>query len=314
MIISVASGKGGTGKTSIVGSLAAIAQSKVLADCDVDAADLHLLLQPVIQQKHEFWSGQVAFIDEEKCTQCDLCQDVCHFDAINDFKVDPISCEGCGFCFHICPDEAIMMRENLSGRWFISETKYGPLVHARLGIAQENSGKLVALVRQQAKQIAEKQGFNYIISDGPPGIGCPVISSLSGANLALLVTEPTLSGIHDLERVIGVCHHFGVPAIVCINKYDINEDNTRQIENYCLGQGVEVATKIPFDNVVTEMVKGKSITEARKIGQQDVLTVLGGLPEESEHCALLAANTLKAAIRDYLAMKKEPWKRAYRKY
>jgi len=258
----VLSGKGGTGKTSIVGSLAAIAQSKVLADCDVDAADLHLLLQPVTQQKHEFWSGQVAVIDEEKCTQCGLCQDVCRFDAINDFNVDPISCEGCGFCFHICPDEAIIMRENLSGRWFISETKYGPLVHARLGIAQENSGKLVALVRQQAKQIAEKQGFNYIISDGPPGIGCPVISSLSGANLALLVTEPTLSGIHDLERVIGVCHHFGVPAIVCINKYDINEDNTRQIENYCLGQGVEVATKIPFDNVVTEaLVQGLPVVE-----------------------------------------------------
>jgi len=258
----VLSGKGGTGKTSIVGSLAAIAQSKVLADCDVDAADLHLLLQPVTQQKHEFWSGQVAVIDEEKCTQCGLCQDVCRFDAINDFNVDPISCEGCGFCFQICPDEAIMMQENLSGHWFISETKYGPLVHARLGIAQENSGKLVALVRQQAKQIAEKQGFNYIISDGPPGIGCPVISSLSGANLALLVTEPTLSGIHDLERVIGVCHHFGVPAIVCINKYDINEDNTCQIENYCLGQGVEVATKIPFDNVVTEaLVEGLPVVE-----------------------------------------------------
>lgn len=258
----VLSGKGGTGKTSIVGSLAAITQSKVLADCDVDAADLYLLLQPVTQQKHEFWSGQVAFIDEEKCTQCGLCQEVCRFDAINDFKVDSIACEGCGFCFHICPDEAIMMRENLSGHWSISETKYGPLVHARLGIAQENSGKLVALVRQQAKQIAEKQGFNYIISDGPPGIGCPVISSLSGANLALLVTEPTLSGIHDLERVLGVCHHFGVPAIVCINKYDINEDNTRQIENYCLGQGVEVATKIPFDNVVTEaLVQGLPVVE-----------------------------------------------------
>ena len=258
----VLSGKGGTGKTSIVGSLAAITQSKVLADCDVDAADLHLLLQPVTQQKHEFWSGQVAFIDEEKCTQCGLCQEVCRFDAINDFKVDSIACEGCGFCFHICPDEAIMMRENLSGHWFISETKYGPLLHARLGITQENSGKLVALVRQQAKQIAEKQGFNYIISDGPPGIGCPVISSLSGANLALLVTEPTLSGIHDLERVLGVCHHFGVPAIVCINKYDINEDNTRQIENYCLGQGVEVATKIPFDNVVTEaLVQGLPVVE-----------------------------------------------------
>ena len=258
----VLSGKGGTGKTSIVGSFAAVAQSKVLADCDVDAADLHLLLQPVIQQKHEFWSGQVAFIDEAKCTQCGLCQDVCRFDAINDFKVDPVSCEGCGFCWHICPDEAITMKENLSGRWFISDTKYGPLAHARLGTAQENSGKLVALVRQQAKLIAERQGLDYIISDGPPGIGCPVISSLSGANLALLVTEPTLSGIHDLERVIGVCHHFGVPALVCINKYDINEDNTNQIESDCLNQGVAVAAKIPFDNVVTEaLVRGLPVVE-----------------------------------------------------
>ena len=267
----VLSGKGGTGKTSMVGSLAAITQSKVLADCDVDAADLHLLLQPVTQQKHEFWSGQVAVIDEEKCTQCGLCQEVCRFDAINDFRVDSISCEGCGFCFHICPDEAIIMQENLSGHWFISETKYRPLVHARLGIAQENSGKLVALVRQQARLLAEKQGFNYIINDGPPGIGCPVISSLSGVNLALLVTEPTLSGIHDLERVLGVCHHFGVPAIVCINKCDINEDNTRQIENYCLGQGVEVATKIPFDNVVTEaLVKGLPVVEysSGKVSQE----------------------------------------------
>ena len=267
----VLSGKGGTGKTSIVGSFAALAQSKVLADCDVDAADLHLLLQPVSQKKHDFWSGQIAFIDEEKCTQCGLCQDVCRFDAIRDFKVDPISCEGCGFCSHICPVEAITMKESLSGHWFISGTKYGHLVHARLGIAQENSGKLVALVRQQARQIAEKQGFNYIISDGPPGIGCPVISSLSGANLALLVTEPTLSGIHDLGRVIGVCHHFGVPAVVCINKYDINEDNTHQIETYCLDQGVEVASKISFDNVVTEaLVKGLPVVECSqgKVAQQ----------------------------------------------
>jgi MinD superfamily P-loop ATPase len=253
----ILSGKGGTGKTSIVGSFAAIARSKVLADCDVDAADLHLLLSPSIKEENEFWSGQVAVIDEEKCTQCGLCQDVCRFDAIKDFRVDPISCEGCGFCSHICPVEAIDMKDSLSGHWFISDTKYGHLVHARLGIAQENSGKLVALVRQQAKQIAEGDRLNYIISDGPPGIGCPVISSLSGANLALLVTEPTLSGIHDLERVLGVCRHFGIPALVCINKYDLNEDNTRQIENYCLNQGVEVAARIPFDNIVTEALVEK---------------------------------------------------------
>ena len=260
--IVVLSGKGGTGKTSIVGSFAAIAKSKVLADCDVDAADLHLLLKPDIQQEHEFWSGQEAVIDGQKCTQCGLCQDVCHFEAIKDFKVDPISCEGCGFCFHVCPAEAITMKANLSGHWFISNTMYGPLVHARLGIAQENSGKLVALVRQRARQIAEKHGVDYIISDGPPGIGCPVISSLSGANLALVVTEPTLSGIHDLERVLGVCHHFGVPALVCINKYDLNEDNARQIETHCLSQGVEVASRIPFDNVVTEaLVQGLPVVE-----------------------------------------------------
>lgn len=154
------------------------------------------------------------------------------------------------------------MKETLSGQWFISDTKYGSLVHARLGIAQENSGKLVALVRQQAKKIAEKQEFDYIISDGPPGIGCPVISSLSGANLALLVTEPTLSGIHDLERVLDVCHHFGIPALVCVNKYDLNEDNTRQIEDYCLSQRVEVAGKVPFDNIVTEaLVQGLPVVE-----------------------------------------------------
>ncbi len=258
----VLSGKGGTGKTSIVGSFAALAKSKVLADCDVDAADLYLLLRPLTQQKHEFWSGQVAFIDEEKCTQCGLCQEVCRFQAIEDFRVDPVSCEGCGFCYQVCPAEAITMRENLSGHWFISDTRYGPLVHARLGIAQENSGRLVALVRQQAKLSAEKQGLDYIISDGPPGIGCPVISSLSGANLALLVTEPTLSGIHDLERVLGVCHHFGIPALVCINKYDLNEDNTRQIESYCLGQGIGIASKIPFDDVVTEaLVQGLPVVE-----------------------------------------------------
>jgi len=260
--IVVLSGKGGTGKTSIVGSFAALAQSKVLADCDVDAADLHLLLEPTVKQKHEFWSGQVAVIDNDKCTRCGLCQEVCRFEAIDDFKVNPASCEGCGFCYNICPDEAITMKECLSGHWYTSDTKYGPLVHARLGIAQENSGKLVALVRQHAKLIAEKQDLGYIISDGAPGIGCPVISSLSGVDLALLVTEPTLSGIHDLKRVAGVCHHFGVPAVVCINKHDINADNTRQIENYCLNQGIEVAAKVPFDNIVTEaLVKGLPVVE-----------------------------------------------------
>jgi MinD superfamily P-loop ATPase len=260
--IVVLSGKGGTGKTSIVGSLAALAKSKVLADCDVDAADLPLLLKPVIKEENQFWSGQTAYIDPDKCNQCGLCQELCRFGAIKYFKVDTIACEGCGFCSYICPVEAITLAENLSGHWFISETSYGPLVHARLGIAQENSGKLVAQVRQQARRVAEGRGFDYIISDGPPGIGCPVISSLSGASLALLVTEPTLSGIHDLERVLGVCRHFGVPAAVCINKYDLNEANSRQIEGYCLSQGVEIAGKIPFDNIVSQsIVQGVPVVE-----------------------------------------------------
>ena len=271
----VLSGKGGTGKTSIVGSLAALAKSKVIVDCDVDAADLHLLLQPTTKEEHEFWSGQVALIDEEKCTRCGLCQEMCRFKAIQDFKIDAVSCEGCGFCSHLCPEEAVTMIENLAGQWSVSDTRYGPLVHARLGIAQENSGKLVTAVRQRAREMAEKLRVDYIISDGPPGIGCPVISSLSGADLALLVTEPTLSGQHDLERVIGVCGHFGVPAMVCINKYDINEDNARQIESYCLSQGIDVAVKIPFDNVVTEaMVHGLPLVEYAHNGISQQMEIL----------------------------------------
>jgi len=260
--IVVLSGKGGTGKTTIVASFAALAKDKVMVDCDVDAADLHLLLQPVIKDSQEFRSGQTAIIDEAKCNQCGLCQDVCRFGAIKDFKVALVSCEGCGFCFHVCPEGAISMQENLSGSWFISDTRYGPLVHARLGVAQENSGKLVTVVRQNAKLMAERQGLSYILSDGPPGIGCPVISSLSGVNLALIVTEPTLSGMHDLDRIVGVCHHFGVPALVCINKYDLNEENTLQIERDCQERGIEAASRIPFDNVVTEaLVKGLPVVE-----------------------------------------------------
>lgn len=269
--IVVLSGKGGTGKTSIVASFASLAQSKVLADCDVDAADLHLLLKPKVKEEKEFWSGRVAFIDEKKCTECGLCQELCRFGAIKDFEVDPVSCEGCGFCYHVCPVDAIAMKDSMSGHSFISETKYGYLCHARLGSAQENSGKLVALVRQNAKLIAERENLDYIITDGPPGIGCPVISSLSGASLALLVTEPTLSGIHDLERVIGVCRHFGVPVLVCVNKYDLNEENTYRIESYCGNEGIEVAARISFDNVITEaIVQGLPVVEYsnNKVTQQ----------------------------------------------
>lgn len=277
----VLSGKGGTGKTSIVGSFAVLAKNKVLVDCDVDAADLHLLLRPVMREKYDFWSGQAACIDKEKCTQCNLCQDLCRFKAIVDFRVD-IACEGCGFCTRICPAGAVTMKENLTGQWFISDTRYGALVHARLGIARENSGKLVALVRQRAREMAERHGSEYIISDGPPGIGCPVISSLSGASLALLVTEPTLSGIHDLERVLGLCRHFGVPALVCINKYDINEDNTVRIERYCLSQETKVAVRIPFDNAVTEaMIRGIPVVEYTRNGVSQSIEALWDMVTKS---------------------------------
>ncbi len=260
--IVILSGKGGTGKTTIVASFAVLAKNKVLVDCDVDAADLHLLLKPEVTESRKFWSGQTAHIDQDKCTQCGLCQEVCRFEAIEDFTVDAVSCEGCGFCAQICPEQAITMEENLSGRWFISETKYGPMIHAELGIAQENSGRLVTVVRHHARLIAEKRGLEIILSDGPPGIGCPVISSLSGVDLALLVTEPTLSGMHDLERVLGVCRHFGVPALVCINKYDLNEDNTARIEGFCQEQGIEGVSKIAYDNVVTEaLVRGVPVVE-----------------------------------------------------
>jgi len=263
--IVVISGKGGTGKSVITGSFVSLAKNKVMADCDVDAADLYLLLHPVVKETHEFSGGETAFIDEQRCTQCGKCQEVCRFEAIDNFKVDPISCEGCGVCFHICPEKAIKMIDNLSGKWFISETKYGPFVHAKLEIAEENSGKLVALVRQNAKLIAEKEKKDFVIIDGPPGIGYPVIASLAGVDIALIVTEPTLSGIHDLERIAGVAHHFGIKSLVCINKYDLNLLVTRKIEEYCRHNNIELAGKIPFDISVTEaLVRGLPMVEYSK--------------------------------------------------
>ncbi len=258
----VLSGKGGTGKTSIVGAFAALARNKVLADCDVDAADLHLLLSPSMREEHEFWSGQVAEIDPDRCTHCGLCEETCRFDAIHAYQVARIGCEGCGLCARLCPTGAIRMKDNLSGHWFISDTRFGTLVHARLGIAQENSGKLVHLVRQKAKELALHEGADITINDGPPGIGCAVISSLSGADLACIVTEPSLSGIHDMERVLSVCRHFVIPALVCINKHDMNEEGTQQIENYCDSRHIQVISRIPFDPRVTEaQVQGVSLLE-----------------------------------------------------
>ena len=260
--ITVLSGKGGTGKTSLVGSLAALTKKTVMTDCDVDAPDLHLLLKPEILQTQELKASRVAVMDEEKCIQCGKCEELCRFNAIEKLVIDPILCEGCGVCAYVCPVEAIELRERISGYAFISRTKYGPMSHARLNPGEENSGKLVSLVRQNAKQVAETENCELIINDGPPGIGCPVIAAVGGVDIGLIVAEPTLSGIHDMERALGLLSHFKIPSLVCVNKYDINEENTDRIVEFCRSNGVEVVGKIPFDPLVTEaMVAEKSIVE-----------------------------------------------------
>jgi len=255
----VISGKGGTGKTVISACFAALSRNAVLADVDVDASNLHLLLHPEIQERHVFKSGQKARIDAEKCTGCGLCFPVCRFDALaeNDMgrvSVDSFSCEGCGVCFHVCPVQAVTLEIPTSGEWYVSRTQYGPFVHARLGIAEENSGKLVTEVRKKAREIAEKERRDLLIMDGSPGIGCPVIASLTGTDLALIVTEPTPSGFHDMERIVDLIHHFKIRAACCINKCDLNHDNSDGIERWCRAQSIPVVGKIAFDPAVTESV------------------------------------------------------------
>ena len=260
--LTVISGKGGTGKTSITAAFAALAKNHVMADSDVDAADLHLILKPTIIKKEVFYGGRVPSLNKDICNECGLCMEKCRFEAIHNFVIDPIACEGCGVCAHLCPQKAITLKQKQCGEWFISQTRFGPLVHARLGIAEENSGKLVTLVRQQARLIAEKEKLDYIIIDGPPGIGCPVISSIGGVDLVLAVTEPTLSGIHDLERILGVARHFNVPAMVCVNKSDINLENTTSIRQYCDKNDLRMVGEIPYDPIVTKaMVAGKTVVE-----------------------------------------------------
>ena len=258
--LAIVSGKGGTGKTTIAGAFAFLAKNKVMVDCDVDAADLHLLLKPTILTQEKFYGGRSPSVTLEKCTQCGLCTEVCRFHAINDGVVDRISCEGCGFCSHVCPEDAIVMQEALSGDWFLSETPYGPFVHARLGIGEENSAKLVTQVRKKAMEIAEEKKAKLILIDGPPGIGCPVAASLTGVNLVLAVTEPTLSGIHDLERILTLCDHFKIPSMVCVNKFDINLGNTAQIASYCKKNGARLIGEIPYEpRVVEALVQRKTV-------------------------------------------------------
>lgn len=274
--IVVISGKGGTGKTILTASFAALAKNKVMVDCDVDAADLHLLLHPDVRERHEFRSGKTAKLDKDVCIKCGKCVSLCRFGAISDdLVIDPISCEGCALCSFVCPVNAITMQENIAGEWFVSDTKYGPFVHAKLGIAEENSGKLVAHIRQVSKELAERDHLDYVIVDGPPGIGCPVIASLSGVDCAVVVTEPTLSGLHDAKRVIEVCAHFKVPVKMVVNKYDLNTDMTGEIEAYCRAGRIEVAGKIKFDSFVPKtLVKGITLIEgANEEIRKEIMTI-----------------------------------------
>jgi len=261
--ITVLSGKGGTGKTTLTAAFAVLAKKAVVADCDVDAPDLHMLLHPEIIQTQEFKGSKLAFVDEAKCVKCGLCREKCRFSAITeDFRVDPFSCEGCGVCTIICPANAITLTERISGYAYISKTRFGFMAHAMLTPSEANSGKLVTLVRQNSKILAEKERVDLIIMDGPPGIGCPVIASVTGVDAGLVVAEPTMSGIHDLKRALQLLAHFDVSSFVCVNMYDINKDNTGKIESFCKENGIEVVGKIPFSPTVTEaMVNGKTIIE-----------------------------------------------------
>jgi len=269
----VISGKGGTGKTSVTASLAVLADRPVVADCDVDASDLHLVLSPTVRQRHEFLAGHEAVIRRDDCIGCGACLANCRFGAIvatgtengnGDlaFRVDPIACEGCGVCVRFCPVQCIDFPERRCGEWMVSDTRGGPMVHARLGAGGENSGKLVSIVRRESRRIAEKEGHSMVIVDGPPGIGCPVIASVTGSTLVLVVTEPTVSGEHDLDRVLSLARHFSVPVAVCVNKWDLNPEMTERIETSAKAAGAKIAGRIRYDPAVTRaQIKERAVVE-----------------------------------------------------
>ncbi len=260
--LTIISGKGGTGKTTITGSFGVLARSKVLVDCDVDASDLYLILEPEVQSKEGFFGSQKALVDEEKCIKCGLCEDNCRFDAIVDLKINEMRCEGCGTCAYVCPEGAITLKPEKTGELFVSETRCGTMVHARLGIGAENSGRLVAHVRQKALEVAKAKDEELVIIDGAPGVGCSVIASISGVDMVLIVTEPTFSGLSDMERAVDLCTHFGIETLVCINKYDLNKENVKEIERFCYENGIEVVGRIPYDPDVTKaMVNAKTLVE-----------------------------------------------------
>lgn len=269
----VISGKGGTGKTSVVASFATLAQEAVLVDCDVDAADLHLVLQPRVVRREDFIGGAKARIKSGHCTACGKCEELCRFDAIyldgpgngripRTFRIDTIACEGCGVCFDYCAEHAIAFAPAVCGQWFESETRCGTVIHAQLGVAAENSGKLVTHLRRVAQQVAVRQKRDLILCDGSPGIGCPVIASLAGTSLALFVVEPTASGRHDFQRVAQLTSQLGVPGILAVNKADLNASVTRELEELAVQRGIALAGQIPYDPAVTKaQLARKSVVE-----------------------------------------------------
>ncbi|QIA08390.1 ATP-binding protein [Draconibacterium halophilum] len=257
--ITVLSGKGGAGKTSITAALASLAQNAVFCDNDVDASDLHLILKPEIKETHQFDSGSLAFINQETCTKCRTCQDVCRFEAIftnNDGspEVNPLQCEGCRLCERLCPADAIQTHQNLNNNWYVSYTRFGAMVHAKMGVGEENSGKLVTRIREKAREIALENKADFVLNDGPPGIGCTAISSITGTNAVLLVIEPTVSGLHDAKRLVELVNSFQVPICAIINKYDINTEFTATVESYLKENKIVLVGKIPFSKMFVESI------------------------------------------------------------
>jgi MinD superfamily P-loop ATPase len=275
--IVIISGKGGTGKTSITAAFASLAEKLVLVDCDVDAADLHLILTPAILETVDFYGGKVADINQNLCLGCGICYEVCRYGSVscphkndggNAYYIDPVMCEGCGVCVHFCPEKAINFTPALNGQWFISDTRAGKMVHAKLGATAENSGKLVTVIRQKAREIAESTNMDYIINDGPPGIGCAVIASITGVDMVVIVTEPTISGIHDMERVIKLTRHFHIPTSIIINKSDLNKEKCNEIIDYASSQQINILGEIMYNPIITQaQLVNKSIIE---YGENDV--------------------------------------------
>jgi MinD superfamily P-loop ATPase len=259
----IISGKGGTGKTSLTASFACLAHNAIIIDADVDAADLHLILKPEILKQEEFSGGSKANIDKNVCTKCGACIEVCNFDAVtDDFVIDAVECEGCKLCFEFCPENAVKFSRQICGEWYISDSRAGTMIHAKLGIAQENSGMLVSLLRREAQKAASQNSIPLIITDGPPGTGCPVIASVTGADAVLIITEPTLSGMHDMKRVKELTDLLKIPAMFCINKYDINTEITEEIQEFGSEHGLKFLGNIPYDSDLTKaMLAQKSLVE-----------------------------------------------------